>query len=74
MSTVERLRAFVVENTPRMGPQCRACALHPDLRAALREERERGTSFSVLAAWLKSEGHNVASAIISRHFREHGGR
>ena len=74
MDSAERLRAFVAQNTTRMGPTCRACVLSSDVREAVRQVRAEGTSFSVIAAWLQKEGHNIAAATLARHFREHGGR
>lgn len=67
-----RLAAFVASNPSRRGGSlCKTCLLPADLLEAIREERRKGTFFSILAGFLRAEGHEVNKSMLSEHFQKH---
>lgn len=66
-----QLRAVVLETDTRKGPLCSACALTPDVKLAIQQERdEHGTSWDVLTMSLRKLGHKVGRGSLAKHNRE----
>ena len=65
----ERIQAFAAANRPKRGPACRACLLPGDVIDAIGGQRG-AVEMTVLASFLKSEGHDVSAYTLGRHFRE----
>ena len=66
-----RLREFCETNRTRGGPACLTCHLPADMLEAIRTEKKRGTSLSLVASFLRKEGTTISEGALHRHFRLH---
>lgn len=67
------LESFAKTNAKRPGVKCRLCLLPADVRLAIEAGHERGLTASLLAAFLRSKGHEIPEHTVGNHLRKaHG--
>lgn len=68
---LERMRAAARLSLRKKGPKCTICLLPASILGMVRQLHDEGLPLTAICEALKTDGRDVRSYSMTRHFREH---